>query len=178
MIATAASISVSWALMGGLASALMIYLGSIDVTPFRAACGWYALAGGVTALIQILAILFADGVVARTQRTLEDQFEIVHQEALMSQKNGDPEDAARANVLRTAADAINTELNVYRLTPERRFFYLFGVRVKTVLRSVGSVVLAQGLAYAWSWMKEQVDDRGGSGSGTECTDYFKEFEGC
>ena len=178
MISTAASISVSWALIGGFASALMIYLGSIDVTPFRAACGWYALAGGVTAMMQILAILFADGAVARTQRTLEDQFEIVHQEALMSQKNGDPEDAARANVLRTAADAINTELNIYRLTPERRFFYLFGVRVQTVLGSVASVVIAQGLAYAWSWMKEQVDERGGSGSGTECTYYFKEFEGC
>ena len=101
-------------------------------------------------MMQILAILFADGAVARTQRTLEDQFELVHQEALMSQKNGDPEDAARANVLRTAADAINTELNIYRLTPERRFFYLFGVRIQTVLGSVASVVVAQGLAYAWS----------------------------
>ena len=176
MIAAAASISVCWALVAGLASALMVYLGSTATTPFRAVCGWYALVGGLIAMIQVLAILFADGVVARTQRTLEDQSEIVHREALMSQRNGDPEDVARANVLRTAADAINTELNIYRLTPERRFFYLFGVRVKTVLRSVASVVVAQGLAYAWSWMKEQVnDDRAGSGSSwasEHCTWYF------
>ena len=100
----------------------------------------------------------------------------------MSQRNGDPEDVARASVLRTAADAINMELNIYRLTPERRFFYLFGVRVQTVLGSVASVVIAQGLAYGWSWMKEQVvDDQAGSGSSwaaEHCTWYFKEFKGC
>ena len=46
-----------------------------------------------------------------------------------------------ATVLQAAADGIKAELDVYRQTPERRFFSLFGVPVTPVFVSVSTLVL-------------------------------------
>ena len=171
-----ASVSVAWAVMGGLMSVFWFYV-QADWTPFRVICAWYAMVGGAAAAVQVFALVLADGAVKRTQHILEEQFEEINQAAAMAwQSDNGPRDAAHAT-LQSAADGIRTELDVYRLAPERRFFSLFGMPVGQVFVSVSTLVLGQAAAYSWTALKQAADD-GSQGDYADCTSWMREFKGC
>jgi hypothetical protein len=181
VVAAMASVGVVWSALAGLASLLFVYL-QAAWTPFRVICLWYALVGGATAFTQVLAVYSADRSALRSQRMLEDQLSKLCHEAGAGSQADDAENGGRAALLRAAIDAVRAELDVYRQTPERRFFYLLGQPAGKVLASVGSLVAVQALGYGWAWLNDNVrGEMGGSSSGTGCTRYkwwFKEQEGC
>eukprot|EP01045_Picozoa_sp_COSAG04_P002307 COSAG04_NODE_83_length_27770_cov_5.100755_2_plen_1107_part_00 len=173
-LSAVASVSVAWAAMGGLISMFWFYV-QADWTPFRVVCAWYAIVGGAAAAMQVLALVLADGAVKRTQLMLEEQLEKVTRDADMARRDDGPRNVD-VDTLQSAADGIRTELDVYRLAPERRFFSLFGMPVGRVFVSVSTLVLGQAAAYGWTALKQAVDD-GSRGDYVNCT-VIKEFREC
>jgi hypothetical protein len=56
--------------------------------------------------------------------------------------------------LRAACAVIQGELDAYDASPESRYFYIFGFRVKTVMHTVGLVLLSQaGTVAAFGWVE-------------------------
>jgi two-component sensor histidine kinase len=79
------------------------------------------------------------------------------------------QNALRHAALRSAADAIEAELNIHRRNPESRFFYLPGGQSSgRVLAGILSFMVGQVLAYSWKYLQTHFDeDLLGSGSGLE-----------
>ena len=150
-IADVAAISVAWATMAAVASVVLMFE-KASLTPLRTCCGWFGFAGGLIALVQMASLASADGAVARQAQMLEDQLERISQQAVMAEKNQTTDISGLGvdTMLRSAASVIRAELATYRQTPERRFYYLFGFPVMSVLKSVGTLVVAQGATYGWN----------------------------
>eukprot|EP01045_Picozoa_sp_COSAG04_P005038 COSAG04_NODE_228_length_19279_cov_89.380970_5_plen_1262_part_00 len=152
-VANVAAISVAWAFMAAFASLVLLFEHAA-LTPFRTVCGWFGSVGGVTALVQLLSLASADRSVARQARMLEHQLERINQQAVMAEKN-QTKTASGVGLdvtLRSAASVIRTELDTYRQTPERRYFYLFGFPAWSVVKTMGTLLATQGAAYIWSYV--------------------------
>lgn len=175
-LSTVTSISVTWAILSGALSIFCFYMRA-DWTPFRAICAWYALVGGAAATLQLFALYHADKLVKSTHRMLEAQLEKVNLETnTLWQHDASGAGALQRGALQSAANALDAELKVYRHTPWRRGFSIFGVPVGQVLAPILSLVVGQGVTYGWTWLRQEVssDTRDHMGN---CT-IFLEFHEC
>jgi hypothetical protein len=160
------TISASWALLGSVALGCL-RLSDAPVTRFYVTCGWFAIVGGLVSLFQLASIASIDAAIERHRAMLQEQLVINAQVAGTFDATDIEQRSLVAADLRAASAVIQGELDAYDTSPESRYFYIFGFRVKTVMHTVGLVLLSQAgtvAAFGWNYIapEEEALDLAGS----------------
>ena len=106
-------------------------------------CGWYGIVGGLVSVFQLAAAAGIDASIE--SHRLMPKVELA-KNALVA-GTFDATDAEQSNLvsadLRASSTVIEGELEAYESNPESRYFYICGVRVATVLNTVGLLLASQ-----------------------------------
>lgn len=161
MMQTIASISVAWSLLAG-GMALLQWVAGAPHSPYYLSCLWYATAGGIISIVQLLSITACNGSIRKQEYVLQEQLECINQEAAVASKDDPHPEFGLSFQLRSASAAIRSELDTYRETPRRRYIYIFGLPVDAVLKPMMTVVASQGGVYAWHYLQDLANAADGS----------------
>eukprot|EP01044_Picomonas_judraskeda_P030361 COSAG03_NODE_10893_length_623_cov_1.372137_1_plen_87_part_10 len=72
MMQTIASISVAWSLLAG-GMGLLQWVAGAPHSPYYLSCLWYATAGGIISIVQLLSITACNGSIRKQEYVLQEQ---------------------------------------------------------------------------------------------------------